>query len=338
MNNNAKLSKVMLLAGALVFASFCSVSVRAQNVELDTVVVTGVGAYESIRETTVASGKLQEEQYKNKKAYEEAQKNYYAQIAEQQKAVQEAKTRCDKNPNNCATYDTARKQLQALQSDDNEAKKAVEDAREKVQETSDAIKKQTREAENAVYKARKEENKNLKDAEKDIKKYCGDGKKADAAKCAEARENKQKAELALQQINVSEQAATGQTRLTQQAIEERDAQVRANEQQIEALNRELSNLDPNDPSYSRKKSELEAQKKQLETYNKGVEQAKIKEGLITPETKSSAELAKDMAQSQNEYAAAKDAYTQAAEDLAKTNAACAKGDTTACGQKKAKEQ
>lgn len=81
MNNNAKLSKVMLLAGALVFASFCSVSVRAQNVELDSVVVTGVGAYESIRETTVASGKLQEEQYKNKKAYEEAQKNYYAQIA-----------------------------------------------------------------------------------------------------------------------------------------------------------------------------------------------------------------------------------------------------------------
>ena len=77
MTNNGKLSKVMLLAGALIFASFHSFPVRAEDngVTLGEVVSTAVGAYPDIIDVTTASGRLQEEQYKNKKAYEEAQKN-----------------------------------------------------------------------------------------------------------------------------------------------------------------------------------------------------------------------------------------------------------------------
>ena len=339
MTNNGKLSKVMLLAGALIFASFHSFPVRAEDngVTLGEVVSTAVGAYPDIIDVTTASGRLQEEQYKNKKAYEEAQKKYYAALAEAQKEVQEEKAKCDRDPNDCQAYDAARRNLQALQSDDNEMKKAVDAAREKVQETSDQIKKQTREAEDAVYEARKDENKNLKNAEKDIEKYCGDGKNADATKCADARQRKANAERALQQIDVSENAVSGQSLLTQQAINERDQQYNENEEKIADLEKEIDELDPSDPSYARKKAELEAQKQELEIYNKGVEQAKRKEGLLGG-SQSNAELAADMAEKQNDYAAAKEGYTKAAEELAKTNAACAKGDADACAQKAAKEQ
>ena len=239
MTNNGKLSKVMLLAGALIFASFHSFPVRAEDngVTLGEVVSTAVGAYPDIIDVTTASGRLQEEQYKNKKAYEEAQKKYYAALAEAQKEVQEEKAKCDRDPNDCQAYDAARRNLQALQSDDNEMKKAVDAAREKVQETSDQIKKQTREAEDAVYEARKDENKNLKNAEKDIEKYCGDGKNADATKCADARQRKANAERALQQIDVSENAVSGQSLLTQQAINERDQQYNENEEKMKRRNK-----------------------------------------------------------------------------------------------------
>lgn len=338
MTNISKLSKVMLLAGALVFASFYSVSVQAQvETELEEVSVTAVGAYMPIKDVTVASGKLQEEQYKNKKKYEEAQEKYYAAVADAQKKVQTAKAKCDKNPNDCTEYDDARRQLQQLQSDDNELKKAVESARKEVQDTSDKIKKQTREAENAVYKARKEENKNLKDAEKDIKKYCGDGKKADANKCQQAREKKQTAELNLQRINVSEGAATGQARLEQEAIAERDAQVESNTQEIARLRNQIEDCanktETDKQRCQRKNQENQAKIKELENYNKGVEQAKRKEGLLPTEQQDPQSLASEMVGKQNEYNEKKNAYAEKVKELNKAQAACAQdSQSEACGK------
>ncbi len=374
MNNNAKLSKVMLIAGALVFASFYSFSAKAvlpyeqdpsfegsasaganNSAEQDSKVAQANSAAQKMSD-------LQAAQYENQKAYSAAQKAYVEAVGAKQQEVQRQKAICQADPNNCQGYIDAQKSLEETKKTE-QAK--VDAARETVNNTSKEIKKQSRATENAVYKAQKEANSELKSANKamdkatdklndanaDIAKYCS-GDKYNAKKCQKAQtsqkeaqaeiaiasKNAQAANNKLNEANSAAAKATGQDALTQKALAERDAQVEANNAQINNLNQQISALDPNDPSYARKKSELEAQKKELENYNKGVEQAKIKEGLITPEQKSSADLAKDMAQSQNEYSAAKDAYTQAAADLAKVNAECAKGKPDACAQKKAKEQ
>lgn len=335
MINNSKLSKVMLLAGALVFTSFCSkVSLAEEAVELNVVSVSGVGQYEGTRDAANASRDAQVEYNAAQQAYKKAQEDYNHKVAEQQKTVQAAKARCDNNPNDCADYDSARKKLTEIQNDKtalNEAREAVNTANKNVKSTGNA-------ASDAIYKAQKDANKDLKNANKDINKYCGDGKKADAEKCAAARENKQKAELKLQQIAVSERAATGQTALTQAAIEARDTQVEANKSKINELNSQKEDCNAKSGTEKqtclRKNQEIDSQIKDLDTYNKGVEQAKNKEN--GGEDKSSEAIVNEASKTQSAYKEAKENYSAAAKSLAECYAS--KGKNNCEAEKNALEE
>ncbi|MBQ7285503.1 MAG: hypothetical protein IJW72_04555, partial [Alphaproteobacteria bacterium] len=295
---------------------------------------------------------LQAKQYENQKAYSKAQSEYNEKVGAQQKEVQKKKAECQANPNNCDGYIEAQKKLEKIK---REEQAKVDAARKTVEETSDKIKKQQKETTNAVYEAQKEANKELKsankalnnatdklnNAEKDIAKYCEGGSKENTEKCSAARRARDEAQNAittasrdakaanakLDAANKAEAKATGQDALTQKAIAERDAQVASNTQEIAKLRSQIENC-ANKTGKEKQKCQRENQEKQdkikeLENYNKGVEQAKRKEGLSPTERQDPQSLASEMVGKQNEYNEKKNAYAEKVKELNKAQAACA---------------
>jgi len=198
MTNVSKLSKVMLLAGALVFASFYSTDANAgllgnQGSSLFPSNISTSVADDALEKARINTGDLdaaarrpdlidgnittagkaavaannmsdlQAEQYKNQKAYSKAQSEYNEKVGAQQKEVQKKKAECQANPNKCEEYIEAQKGLEIIK---REEQAKVDAARKTVEETSDKIKKQQKETTNAVYEAQKEANKELKSANK----------------------------------------------------------------------------------------------------------------------------------------------------------------------------
>ncbi len=346
MTNISKLSKVILLAGALVFASFYSTDANANKAD----------------DAASKMSDLQAEQYENQKKYSEAQKTYNEKVGAQQKKVQKEKAICQKDPKKCDTYIEAQKELERIK---REEQKKVDEARKLVEETSDKIKKQQKETTNAVYEAQKEANKELKsankalnnatdklnNAEKDIAKYCEGGSKPNTEKCNAAKKARSEAQDAittasrdakdandkLKLANKAEAKATGQDALTQKAIAERDAQAESNRQEITKLRGQIENC-ANKTGTEKQKCQRENQEKQdkikeLENYNKGVEQAKRKEGLLPTEQQDPESLASEMVGKQNEYNEKKNAYAEKVKELNKAQAACAQdSQSEACGK------
>ncbi|MBE6458823.1 MAG: hypothetical protein E7010_03305 [Alphaproteobacteria bacterium] len=397
MTNVSKLSKVMLLAGALVFASFYSTDANAgllgnQGSSLFPSNISTSVADDALEKARINTGDLdaaarrpdlidgnittagkaavaannmsdlQAEQYKNQKAYSKAQSEYNEKVGAQQKEVQKKKAECQANPNKCEEYIEAQKGLERIK---REEQAKVDAARKTVEETSDKIKKQQKETTNAVYEAQKEANKELKsankalnnatdklnNAEKDIAKYCEGGSKPNKEKCIAAERARDEAQNAittasrdakaanakLDAANKAEARATGQDALTQKAIAERDAQVKSNKQEIDKLRGQIENC-ANKTGTEKQKCQRENQEKQdkikeLENYNKGVEQAKRKEGLPQTERPDPESLASEMVGKQNEYNKKKNAYAEKVKELNKAQAACAQdSQSEACGK------
>ena len=126
--------------------------------------------------------------------------------------------------------------------DDISEKYLLELSQEKLDKVDKDLESAQRKAASEIAKTQKKVDKKIKNANKDIEKYCG-GKKANPEKCEEAQKALQEAQQEQNRLDVSKEALSGEGTRIAYAEQKRDAQVEANKEEIDRLEKEIVSCD-----------------------------------------------------------------------------------------------